>query len=99
MISIYFLNGKEIKTLETIINDELSHISLWIKVNKLSLNIKETRYMIFRKRKNSLDIKLAIDVELINEVDKTKFLGILIDNKLTWKQYIANVSGKNLPWD
>ena len=51
--------------------------------------------MIFRKRKKvSLRVKLSNDSELINEVDKTKFLGILIDNKLTWKQHIAYVSGK-----
>ena len=51
--------------------------------------------MIFRKRKKyNLDIKLAIDGEPINEFDKTKFLGILIDNELTWKQHIAYVSGK-----
>ena len=90
-----FSSGKEIKTLETNINNELSHISIWLKVNKLSLNIKKTHYMIFRKRKkDSLNVKLSIDGELINEVDKTKFLGVLIDNKLTWKQHIAYVSGK-----
>ena len=90
-----FTSGKEIKTLETNINNELSHISIWLKVNKLSLNIKKTHYMIFRKRKkDSLNVKLSIDGELINEVDKTKFLGVLIDNKLTWKQHIAYVSGK-----
>ena len=78
-----FSSGKEIKTLETNINNELSHISIWLKVNKLSLNIKKTHYMIFRKRKkDSLNVKLSIDGELINEVDKTKFLGVLIDNKL-----------------
>ena len=51
--------------------------------------------MIFRKRKKyNLDIKLAIDGEPINEVAKTKFLGILIDNKSKWKQHIAYVSGR-----
>ena len=45
-------------------------------------------------QKDSLNVKLTIDGELINEVDKTKFLGILIDNKLMWKQHIAYVSGK-----
>ena len=44
-------SGKIIKTLETNINNELSHISLSLKVNKLSLNIKKTHYMIFHKRK------------------------------------------------
>ena len=90
-----FSSVKEINTLETNINTELSHIFIWLKVNKLSLNIKKTHYMIFWKRKKDrLNVKLSIDCELINEVDKTKFFGILIDNKLTWKQHIAYVSGK-----
>ena len=46
-----FSSGKEIKTLETNINNELSHTSIGLKVNKLSLNIKKIHYMIFRKRK------------------------------------------------
>ena len=30
----------------------------------------------------------------MNEIDNIKFLGILIDKNLTWKQHIAYVSGK-----
>ena len=92
---LFLIYIKEIKTLETNINNELSHISIWLKVNKLSLNIKKTHNMIFRKRKkDSLNLKLTIDGELIKEVDKTKFLGVLIDKKFTWEQHIAYVSGK-----
>ena len=90
-----FSSGKEIKTLETNINSELSDISIWLKVNKLSLNVKKTHYMISpNTKKDSLSVKLSIDGELINEVDRIKFLGILIENKLTWKQHIAYVSAK-----
>ena len=50
--------------------------------------------MIFRKRtKVSSHEKLSIDGELTNEVAKA-FFGILIDDKLTWKQHIAYTSGK-----
>ena len=42
----------------------------------------------------NVNVKLLIDGEPINGVEKTKFLGILIDNKLTWKQHIADVSCK-----
>ena len=36
-----FSSGKDIRTLENNINNELLNISLWFKVNKLSLNIKK----------------------------------------------------------
>ena len=46
-----FSSGKYSKVIENHINDELSNISEWLKVNKLSLNINKTHYMIFSKKK------------------------------------------------
>ena len=70
------------------------HISLWLEVSKPSLNNEKTHHMIFHKCKNSFNLKLSIDGEPMNEVDKTKFIGVLIDDKLRWRQHIAYVSGK-----
>ena len=90
-----FTSGKDLKSLESTTNSELSHISLWLKVNKLSLNIKKTHYMILCRRKKLYhDVKLLIDGQAINEVQKTKFLGIIIDNQLTWKWHINYIAGK-----
>ena len=90
-----FTSGKDLKSLEITTNSELSRISLWLKVNKLSLNIKKTHYMIFcRRKKLCHDVKLLIDGQAINEVQKTKFLGIIIDNQLTWKWHINYIAGK-----
>ena len=90
-----FSSGKDLKTLERTTNNELSNISLWLKVNKLSLNIKKTHYMIFcRRKKLDHNVKLLIDGQAIDEVQKTKFLGIVIDNKLTWKWHIDHIAGK-----
>ena len=37
---------------------------------------------------------LKIDGEEISEVSKTKFLGVIIDNKLKWQHHIAYISSK-----
>ena len=47
-----FSSGKDLKVIENHVNDELSNISEWLKVNKLSLNINKTHYMIFSKKKH-----------------------------------------------
>ena len=79
-----FKSGKDLKSLESTTNSELSHISLWLKVN-----------MIFcRRKKLCHDVKLLIDGQAINEVQKTKFLGIIIDNQLTRKWHINYIAGK-----
>ena len=90
-----FLNGLDIKQMQNIINKELLNISNWLKANKLSLNVKKTHYMIFtRNRHIDTDITLSIDGEPIYEVQKTKFLGEIIDKKLTWKEHITLTAGK-----
>ena len=90
-----FSSGKDIRTLENNINNELLNISLWLKVNKLSFNIKRHTIWYFADVKRlDVDVKLLIDGEAIDEVQKIKFLGIIIDNKLSWKYHIDHISGK-----
>ena len=91
-----FLNGKDIIQLEQELNEILANISEWLKVNKLSLNVKKTHYMIFsnKKAKERPSIQLKIDGETLSEVKKTKFLGVVIDNKLSWKDHVNYISGK-----
>ena len=80
--------------MEKEINEELIHISLWLKINKLSLNVKKTHYMVFTKSRIIHDLNIKIDNESIDEIEKTKFLGVIIDNKMNWKEHIAYIAGK-----
>ena len=90
-----FCNGSDLEALETNINQELAKISKWLKTNKLSLNVKKTHYMVFSKRRvGKFRLQLMIDAENIDEVVKTKFFGIIIDNKLNWKTHILYITGK-----
>ena len=90
-----FFRGTDLKLMESEINTGLDHFSLWLKVNKLSLNIKKTNYMIFnRKKKCCCDVMLRIEKKLIEEVSETKFLGVIIDNGLKWNKHIQHTSKK-----
>ena len=43
------------------INNELKEITFWLKMNKLSLNVQKTRFMIFyRKQKQISELNIAI---------------------------------------
>ena len=90
-----FASGTDLKSLQACVNKDLSAIAEWLKANKLSLNVKKTHYMIFHgKRKPYFHTTLRIDGESINEVDKTKIPGVIIDNKLTWTSRITHICGK-----
>jgi exonuclease III len=78
---------------ENIINDELNKLSIWFRVNKLSLNIKKTNFIVFGKLpQNSLELK--IENERIERVKTAKFLGVVIDEKLKWREHITVVANK-----
>ena len=77
------------------LNKELLEISLWLKINKLSLNVNKTHYMLFTKKRKYIPcVSINIDGQPIDEVESTRFLGVHIDNRLTWKKHISYKSGK-----
>ena len=69
-------------------------MATWLKANKLSPKVKKTHYMVFSNKRIPAKIDLMIDNERKCETCKTKFLGVIIDNKLTWKVHINYISGK-----
>ena len=64
-------------TLETVLNKDLHIISNWFKLNKLSLNVAKTNYMIFKNKYSptaSIDVNILIDNNQLSQVKTTKFL-------------------------
>ena len=91
-----FASGLNDNKVQQEVEIELNQISEWLKINKLSLNIKKTRFIVFTN-KNVLKpvLQISIDGHKIDETDHTKFLGVVIDSKLTWKHNISYITGKN----
>ena len=82
--------------MELIINKELKKLHNWLIVNRLSLNIDKTNFVIFHPYNKPLkqNITLKINKSAISEKDHVKYLGIIIDSTLSWKIHIDNVSSK-----
>ena len=75
------------------INNQLKTIDEWLKVNKLALNISKTMYMIIGSAPSQLPPILIRNVP-ITLVNKIRFLGITVDNKLTFKEHVNAVVSK-----
>ena len=84
-------------------NQELQSLNEWFRSNKLSLNVKKTKYIVFgpklsnRRMQNNNIIIDGNTVERISTHENTKsfsFLGIEIDETLTWKYHIDKVCSK-----
>ena len=77
------------------INGELEKVNTWLKLNKLSLNAQKTKLMVFhRKQKHVDEINVQINGTKIKRVESFNFLGIMLDENLTWKSHIEIVGKK-----
>ena len=88
-----FLSHTDQDYLISTMNDELEKINIWMKTNKLSVNIGKTNYIIFRPKQKSISMNLPIlfDTKPIKRVNVVKFLGIFINENISWKCHIDHV--------
>ena len=77
---------------------ELLNISDWLRVNKLGANSKKTEFMVIghQHRINEIDDLPSLELNEceIKRVEKTKSLGIIIDEGLKWKDQYKSLTGK-----
>ena len=64
---------------------------MWIRANKLSLNLQNTKYMLFSNSVRVLPGGVLFDDAIIVRVTSTKFLELHIDEKLTWASHCSNI--------
>ena len=79
-----------LQILSKCINKDLSNLSNWLKTNKLSLNIKKTELVLFRPKKLKLDhsFKFKIDGKRLIPIHSVKYLGVLLDEHMSWNEQI-----------
>ena len=91
-------SNSDIWELMRLVNTELLSLSDWFKANRLSLNILKTNFMLFGFKRipkdDSKDFQIKIDCTNISRVETTKFLGVIIDEKLKWHHHISYVALK-----
>ena len=81
---------------DSLINSELSKIHTWLSANKLSLNVAKTKYMIFAttKKKAKVNPHLHFNLEQVERVSSFSFLGITVNEHMTWSTHIDNIGDK-----
>ena len=96
--TIYYAN-KDPDTVTRAINDDLQLIATWIESNKLTMNISKTQVMTLSRRAARLraeQINFEINGTTIPKQECIKYLGVTIDNDLSWKSQVQNVRRRML---
>ena len=90
-----FIEGTNYNKMIDILNIELEHIDVWLKANKLTINIKKTHFMMFhRTRIKCMSRDVTIRGNSLVCTNSTKFLGVIIDHKLNWSEHIIYIKNK-----
>ena len=91
-----FYQHKNLAVLQSIINNELKNVHMWLCANKLSLNIDKSNFVIFHptQKKIPFELKLFIHEKELEQKQCIKYLGVLIDSHLNWKCQINCITKK-----
>ena len=90
------MSGTSPNELAKNVNKELVKIYNWLNLNKLSLNVDKTKYLIIKNNRKTIDCNFNIKFgsQFIEKTDQIKYLGVIIDSKLNWKPHIDYIKKK-----
>ena len=84
----------DMKSLESEVNSELGKVYDWLCANRLTLNISKSKCMIITKKRKIENIAISIKNTSVEQCTSYKYLGVIFDNNLNWKDHIEYICGK-----
>ena len=80
------IKSSDLEQMSPQINSEFANIQEWLNVDKLSLNLSKTKFMIFHYHQTNIEhfvSEIKINSERIEKVNEFNFLGLKIDEHLS----------------
>jgi fructose-1,6-bisphosphatase len=87
-------NAKQHKTLEQTMNTALNSLSKWATENNMEINASKTVYQFFSMRHKNDNFDLKINSQKLPKSESTKYLGVHMDNELSWKNHMEHTINK-----
>ena len=94
-----FIKGKDLADAMQKANNVLQSVNLYMRLNGLHINMSKSCYIHFDPHPRATttnDVKILLKVNdiPIKQVKSTRFLGVVIDEKLSWKDHISALKSK-----
>lgn len=90
------VTGNDLSEIKRKIDNLLIALDTWVRSNGLKLNVKKTKFMVFSNKNlsNVDDLKFSLDGITIEQSVCERFLGVIMDSKLTWTKHISTLASK-----
>ena len=93
--TVIYNSKKNTEALEKELKEDLISVSNWLNNNELTINIKKSKVMTFNTRTKKMgNINLQINRQNFDIVDSYKYLGLIIDDKLSFQKHFYNIAGR-----
>ena len=95
--TVLYCFSKELHQLESKLNADLYNVAMWLKANKLTLNLTKTKSMLIgsnRKLVNISSMSLSSFDCKLDSVSTFKYLGIKLASDFTWSDHVEHVISK-----
>ena len=91
-----YLQSDSPEQLEYDVNNELKKLHSWLIVNRLSLNLDKTNFVIFHPYNKPMKHKITskFNKKAISQKSAIKYLGVMLNSTLTWHAHVDLTSKK-----
>ena len=90
-----YMSGYDLNQLCEEVSIELGKVEEWMRANRLSLNVQKTSFMVFTDRPiKREDLVIEIGGMRVQNVRVAKFLGVTVDDRLSYNQHVSELSKK-----
>ena len=90
-------SSKDLNSLKKVINSDIREVMEWLNSNRLSLNVKMSKLLLFQSKQSKIDLSsfsVSLSGTKMTPENDVKYLGMQIDNNLSWDAHIHNLSTK-----
>ena len=92
--SVIYVSGLDVNDAVAQLQTNLDKFSKWCRVNKLTINTKKPKLMVFGSRskvKRAKNIKIKLAGDRLKKVPTYKYLGLVLDSTLNYNHHISYV--------
>ena len=93
--TVIFARSEEVCQVARVLTEEMRKVAQWLYKNKLTLNVKKTKVMLFgstvKIAQNTEAFAVKIQNNILEQVNSLKYLGIYLDPTISWKGHLTHV--------
>ena len=84
------IDKEKLSEAHELINYHLTRVNVWLSSNKIKINPSKTKYLLYSYRNTyNLSSDIVIGDDVIGRTDRIKFLGVTLDDRLSYRYHIC----------